>query len=590
MTAQRRQFWLLAGAWLLVCAFMTLLSWPSIAGRRFPDPDDIMRLQQVRDWIGGQSWFDVTQYRLNVPTGVPMHWSRLVDVPIAAVILLARPFVGHNGAETAALVAVPLLTLGIAMALVQQVGLKLMTSGPALAAAIAVPFSLGGLKQMRPMRIDHHGWQIVMALVGLLAAMDPRPRRSGIVAGIAMATWMNISIEGLPFAAAFGALFALQWLADPSATERLKSYLCSLAVSSILLFTLTHAPSTWASQPRDVVTPAHLAAFSVAALVCSVAVRDGIVQLWKRLAVLAVAGGVTLATMFLVDPHWLVGPFGSLDPLVRQLWYLNVDEGLPMWQVDPSEAAAGIAQPLVGLAGAAIALTRNSDRQRALWAIYAFVLASITIAGVFVLRAETTASVVALPGTAFLCSLALARAQKVSLMPARVVASAGALCIMTPAYAVPLSVTPADSHFMRAFDAATECMSEEEMGKLRMLPTGDIAAPLDITPAIILDTPHRAIASGHHRNASGMRDVLELFVLPPAEGSRILARRHSDYLVFCPGAPESIRLAHRGPDGLAAMLIASRTPQWLDPIPLPGLHALKVWRIRKDLIGAPGAA
>ncbi len=168
-------------------------------------------------------------------------------------------------------------------------------------------------------------------------------------------------------------------------------------------------------------------------------------------------------------------------------------------------------------------------------------------------------------------------------MPARVVASAAAACIMTPAYAVPLTVTPVDQRFSRAADAATQCMGMAEMGQLRLLPRGDIAAPLDITPSIILDTAHRAIASGHHRNASGMRDVLQLFVRPPAEGASILVRRHIDYLVFCPGEPEAIRLANRGPKGLAAMLNAGKAPDWLEPVSLPGLHALKVWRVRKDL-------
>ena len=76
-----------------------------------------MRLMQVRDWIAGQSWFDVTQYRLNPPSGGPMHWSRLVDIPIAAVMLIARPLAGQHGAETAALIVVPLATLFIAMLL-----------------------------------------------------------------------------------------------------------------------------------------------------------------------------------------------------------------------------------------------------------------------------------------------------------------------------------------------------------------------------------------------------------------------------------------------------------------------------------------
>src|SRR5207248_4249289 len=115
-------------AWLLACAFMMFISAHALAQGTFPDPDDIMRLLQVRDWLGGQSWFDVTQYRVNGTQGVQMHWSRLVDVPIAAVILVARAFVGSDRAEVVALVVVPLATLGITMALVHRIGLKLLTN------------------------------------------------------------------------------------------------------------------------------------------------------------------------------------------------------------------------------------------------------------------------------------------------------------------------------------------------------------------------------------------------------------------------------------------------------------------------------
>jgi hypothetical protein len=344
------------------------------------------------------------------------------------------------------------------------------------------------------------------------------------------------------------------------------------------------------SQPHDVITPAHLAAFVVAAIVCAAAVRPGKKGLQTRLGILALAGVLALVSAFTVDPHWLAGPFGSLDPIVKQMWYQTVDEGLPMWQVDPSEAATGIAQPLVGLLGAALAISRSAGADRKRWTIYTFILAVLTVSGVFVLRTETTASVVALPGTAFLCSLALGQAQRLSVMPARVLASTAALCIMTPAYAVPLSVTPVDQRFAHAFDAGNDCLAKGQLDKLRMLPTGDIAAPLDITPGILLDTEHRAIASGHHRNASGMRDVIRLFLSPPEVGAEIVARRHSDYLVFCPGGPEALRTAHRGPNGLAAMLSSGQAPVWLERIALPGLHGLQVWRVRKDMVAAQANA
>src|SRR5690606_28265498 len=56
------------------------------------DNDDIMRLVQVRDLLAGQGWFDLMQYRLGLEGGILMHWSRLVDLPIAALIRIAALF------------------------------------------------------------------------------------------------------------------------------------------------------------------------------------------------------------------------------------------------------------------------------------------------------------------------------------------------------------------------------------------------------------------------------------------------------------------------------------------------------------------
>ncbi|HEY7006039.1 MAG TPA: hypothetical protein VH392_06090 [Sphingomicrobium sp.] len=586
MTGDRRNLAILAAFWLAFSLLITMASWPSLQQRQFPDPDDVMRLLQVRDWIGGQSWFDVTQYRLNPPHGVVMHWSRLVDVPIAAVILATRPFLGQWGAETAALVAVPLLTLAIVMLLVNAIGCKLTSAKAALVAAIATPFSLGALKQMRPMRVDHHGWQIVMALAGIYAVLDDRPRRSGVVAGIAMALWLNISIEGLPFAAAIGALFAWRWLQSAGEAERLKSYLASLAASSLLVFGLTHYPSTWLTQPRDVVTPAHLAAFTVAAAIAWFAARSTIADARARLAVIACVGAGALVAIFSIDPHWLKGPFGSLPPLVKEMWYERIDEGLPIWQVDWEQSAAALAQPLVGIVGAIVAVRLASGAERERWISYLFLLLAATAASAYVIRFGTTASIIALPATAYLCQRAYRGARKVSLMPVRVVATTGALCIMTPAFAVPLTVAPTNNRLEQAVTASGVCTRRSEIQKLRALPRGQMAAPVEITPALLLSTDHSAVATGHHRNASGINDVLELFLDPPGEGARILVRRNVDYVVFCPNAPESIRFANRGPNGLAAMLRAGQAPQWLERIPLPGLSGLQVWRVRKDLVAA----
>jgi hypothetical protein len=583
----RLQQWIVLAIWLVVGATMIRNAIPALTEWTFPDPDDPMRLMQVRDWLAGQSWFDVTQYRLNPPAGGPMHWSRLVDLPIAAVMLITRPFLGQHGAETAVLIVVPLITLLIAMFLIHRIAYKLMGTPAALLAVLATPASLGAMKQMRILRIDHHGWQIVFALVAMLAVLDERPRRSGLIAGAAMALWCNISIEALPFVAALGAWFAFQWIANPAAGERLRAYLPSLAGSSLLLFGLTHAPSTWPAHPHDALNIAHLVGFAVAALGAHFAVRATVVDQKIRLAALGGLGLAALAAMFAVDPQFLAGPFSSLDPLVAREWYQGVDEGMPVWRLAPGDVAAGFAQPFVGLLGAWIAIRKTEGEQRNGWIAFVYLLGAVTLSAVFVIREATTASTLSLPGTAFLCDLALRRARHVSLAPARVLATAGAVFIMAPAYAAPALVMPADPRLVNAMNMSDYCLKRSQIVKLDELPPSNLAIPLDITPAILASSHHRAIASGYHRNGGGIHDVIVTFAGPLPQARAVIAKRNIDYVVMCQGAAESIRWANRGPGGLASLLNDGRSPDWLEPVSIRGLKGLRVWRVRKDQVILP---
>ena len=69
--------------WAVAAIVLTIVSLPGIAALRFADPDDAMRYLEVRDWLAGQSWWDVSQHRL-WGGHFAMHWSRLVDVPLTA--------------------------------------------------------------------------------------------------------------------------------------------------------------------------------------------------------------------------------------------------------------------------------------------------------------------------------------------------------------------------------------------------------------------------------------------------------------------------------------------------------------------------
>ena len=120
--------------WLLLCLLLIGTSAHRIAGLQMSDPDDYMRLLQVQDWLAGQSWWDVANYRMGSPPGADMHWSRLVDLPIAAAILLAELFVSHASAVRFAATVIPLLQLLTAMVLtfahtLGEFGIVLMVGG-----------------------------------------------------------------------------------------------------------------------------------------------------------------------------------------------------------------------------------------------------------------------------------------------------------------------------------------------------------------------------------------------------------------------------------------------------------------------------
>jgi hypothetical protein len=103
----RRWRLLLLLAWALLGAWLTFSRWNYITGFVLADTDDNMRISQVRALLAGQDWFDLRQYKMNWPEGANIHWSRLVDLPIAGLILLGRMFMTGPHAEQMAVAVAP---------------------------------------------------------------------------------------------------------------------------------------------------------------------------------------------------------------------------------------------------------------------------------------------------------------------------------------------------------------------------------------------------------------------------------------------------------------------------------------------------
>ncbi len=573
-------------AWGVVCALLLLVNWSAISTLRFPDPDDTLRLIQVRDLMAGQGWFDTSQYRIDAANGgVLMHWSRLVDVPLALVILLLTPFLGSADAELSALVAVPLITLFIAMLLAARIAWRLMGDEEATLTSLVIALSVPLLFQLGPLRIDHHGWQVVCALVAVNALMARSAVVGARVVGASLATWLSISIEGLPLAAAILGVLALRWLRARNERVWLVAAIQSLAVTSAALFLLTRGLSDLAVY-CDAVGPVHLGMFAWGALVLTAVSRVEPAPRGIILGGFALAGGGALGLMFLAAPNCATGGgFAALDPVVARYWHANVLEGMPIWRQSLTNALQYAVTPVIALIAAINLASRSHDWLRRFWSDYAMILGAAFLVAIFVSRAGAVACALAAPPLAWQLREWLRSIRTMKRPAPRMAAMVGVCCALLPAFPAMLltSAMPARASLGGAGDApvkAVDCRVQDARATLAALPTGEIYAPLDIAPELLLVSDHSVLATGHHRGHEAMKVLIETAIGPADEARQALAARGTAYVALCPHLGEARMYAKIAPDGFAAQLVRGEVPSWLDPVEIGVPTGLELYRIK----------
>lgn len=570
--------------WAAVYGLLIAMNIGGLSRHEFHDPDDQLRLQQVRDLLAGQGWFDLHQYRIDAADGgVLMHWSRLVDIPIAGVIALARPFLGADRAEQAALLVVPGLTLLAIMVLTGWIALRVLPKAAAPLAVLALAFAAPVIVQVLPARIDHHGWQIALALLAVAALLDPLQRRGGVIAGSALAAWMAISFEGLPLSAWFIAVLALSALWDAELRPQLVAAMQALAGASILLFLATRGTADLIEH-CDAIAPVHLAAFAWGAVCLTAAQLLRSRSRGALLVALGLAGAGALAIVIGAAPQCTRGSFDMLDPVVRSFWYDNVQEGKPIFRSEWHLMAQYVLPPLVGLV-AALRLARTADGERRRWWLtYAAILGGSLAISILVARAAAIPGALAVVPLGWQLSRwmsALRRPANPLLRIGELTAAAAVVFItLLPVVPVMAIENLLDDEAGIAKDEPTltiACNARRAQRELAALAPGGILAPLDMGPDLLINSDHGVLATGHHRGAAAMRLTIDAFSGPPAGARAIMRAKGLRYLALCPTVQELDLYEKRAPHGFGAQLKRGQVPAWLVPVPMPSAAGLKVW-------------
>ena len=549
---------------------------------RYLDADDSLRLVQVRDLLAGQSWFDLHQYRIDPPQSPLMHWSRIVDAPLAGSILLLSPLLGRASAETAAAILIPLLTLAAIVFPVTGMAFRLFGRRAALFASFLCATASLAMVQVRPMRIDHHGWQIVAVLVATSALLSASRARGGWIAGLALATGLSISLEVLPFAAAFAAMLALRWLADREERWWLVHFLAALATGLVALTLLTRGFGDGVIY-CDVVGPPHLVFLACIALAAALIARARALSTVAAIGLLGLAGAVGLGMFVAIAPRCAGSPFASLDPLVQHYWYVRVLEGVPIWRQDMPDALGPLLQALVAL-GALVALwRRTAGAERRFWLSYGLLFCASLAVGLLVWRSMAFTGALSVLPLAWLAERLIEQAKARRGAPQATLWQAaiglGGLLLLMPFVVVGLAEMFVPAHAETVEPPALRCDADENARLLDALPPTIVFAPLDIGPDILLNTRDSVVATGHHRAQMAMRDVIRAFLAPPEEAHSIIAAHHAGLVAICTDLPETARYASDAPNGLAAELMRGEAPRWLQRVDVGGPVSFRVWRV-----------
>lgn len=561
-------------------AAVSLLNIPLAPDYVGPDNDDVMRLVQVRDFLNGQGWFDLMQYRLGLEGGTLMHWSRLIDLPIAGLILFFGLFLSPQSAEALALTVWPLLLIVPLMAAMGLAGRRIGgQQGMHIAMALTALLVATG-NRFLPGAIDHHNVQLV--LIAILTAMlvDGRHRSwSHALAGVVSAVAIAIGAETTPLVVTACATVAVTWAAlGRDFAPAARAFAISLILSISLLFFATTPPHLYGVATCDTLSIAYYALASVGGILLLLSVMFGTALGRRgRFALLAVDGLLIVAVALLLAPECLRSPLADLDPILQTFWLDRVIEAQSAF--DKLRQEPGVFGGFYGAGFFAIAVCvfRIARRDR-VW-LHATLLPMILVAwliAVVQIRGAVFANLLSiLPLSLLIVQLRRNANREPDNMGASL-AFVTVVLLSVPNFWAFVGVmstegTSGIANRLRTMvpqiaGPSTDCSSPDALRQLASLPVTTVVAPSDSGAAILRFTGHKVLAAPYHRNQGGMLTEIHIGLSLPDETPAFLRGAGVGVVAFCPSDDQTRFLMDMKSDGLYASLAKDQVPEYLEPL------------------------
>ncbi len=516
----------------------------------FYDNDDRVRALQIKQWLDGQSYFDLGYPFVSMPEGYVSHYSRLVDIPYFLLTRLLAPIAGDAQAFEWATLVWPILLLVAFCWLAVEIMRRIFAGQVPLAALVVTAILMRmAVLNFTPGRIDHHNLQLVLVL-GFVAALLPMTRGAAVLAGLIAAVSIAVGLETVPYlVAGFTGLALLASLRPDDGSGPALSFsglglLIGMAPAAFLSLGADGVATIQCDVVGMPVTMLMMGAGAILALAPMLWSRmqfsgTGAGRVSCRLASLAIPGVVLAGFFVLLFPECLGGHYGQLGPLTKSLWLDRLAQEQSVSAVigeRPLSAGLHIAEFLIlAIAGGFHAVVEWKNGRAGPAVLVMIAIAALLVFMILFRSISFPAALfpILLPAVLIMMQRAMAGGPIIGVISARAAVAAAAI---VPAVLVSVLLLMAPTLAERRFEldvlSVDEC-KKQDLHVLESVTPGRILAGHNLSLRIAEEFPQHTVAAlPLHRAGAGTERLLKAFTSPDGE-QRAEALRPFDYLALC---------------------------------------------------------
>ncbi|MEL6840787.1 MAG: hypothetical protein AAFP85_15975 [Pseudomonadota bacterium] len=551
--------------------FLSLDLWDNFAKQ---GNDDILRLVMVRDFIAGQGWYDMVQYRVLPPDGMPLHWSRYIDLGIAAIVVPLSFFFPMPMAELLAASIWPTLIQLLALTVVTISTRRLFgTVAACFAVVCLVLWPITGGWHSAAGNLDHHNVQMLMMMLMAVCAVWPdRPYATGMIGGLAAAFSLAVGLETVPFVLGVGIIILGRVLLarTQEARQALLVFCGVLSISSVVFWVGQTAPEIRMQPMCDRLSTPILSVVWTATIASAVP----LLVFRSNAATLQRLAGTIILTLIGVALSWsllstcLAGPYGNLPQDMQDFISVGVDEALPgiayFFQHPETTMlflpALTLVPVLIGfdLFSNWRAADMTSDRRVALLG-----LGLLSVIGFLMMLVQMRAATLSGSILPILVGYILARLFATYKHKKDSLTAFGGLLLAT-IFISPTTVVAALKPVLPVDNGAeisgADCRTYEAIVALNEIPKALLLPHFNVAPSILWLTHHDVLSAGYHTSAVAITNSVRPFTLEEDALRDYIAASGATHFLLCNNTPYAGQFVPR--------LAAGEEVDWLRRVPL----------------------